>query len=678
MKLLLIFLVRFAIVWCDTSSSGGCQSYNKTDKFLLQRCDNNRNCTSSNVSGVQPSDVLHVKLQGCDSSAIRDANERYERIEQLDISHAGLNSLGDLSKQFAHLTDFNASFNSLRVFPKEFVQKCPSLKNLDLSYNYLNRIHHGDFELTQQFHCIDLSHNVLEIIHPDAFANLSDLQEIRLNNNRLTAIPPLHFLNSGITVHLQENHLLSTFSCAPIAAMSPAVVVHLSWQYVTSFSGDQGCGAHKFHVHQNANATDPEGVSSSTNGGHWHLYCNDQSFRNLGKFAAGPMAFQNIHDILPLISATVLKLDLSGNDIGAFNQSIFERFRTLNELQLSNCKLTTFDISALNKNNQKYLNHLDLERNHLKLIENSWMLKYFSNLVKFNAGRNQLQNASEVIERLPSSVERLVMAHSNRVGNVSQTTFTRLTELKQLDLSDTQLAIDSFDVFQPLERLTDFRISENDLSRVNFSSLASLQPLRELRAAHCQIANTPDVIQYLGPHVEKLDLSGNSATTAFDSHAFERFGNLKELSLNDMGLRQIDAGIFERLTSLTQLDVSKNELVQIDVQRFPSTLEQLHLHANNLREIKHLNRTQFRALRVLSVSQNQLDCDYLDWLRAQFTDKIILIGHPAFNAFEQQNDTCHSNLLLKILLWSAAAFIVLLIIGCLCFLCRKRLCGQNH
>lgn len=685
MKLLLIVLLRFAFVWCDVSNNIACQTYDKNEKFLLQRCDKYQilnNCTS-NVSDIQsPDEVLRVKLQGCDSSAIGDISEQYKLIEQLDISHAGLHSLGDQNKPFVYLTDFNASFNSLHVFPKEFIQKCPRLKNLDLSYNYLSRIDHGDFEQSQQFNGIDLSHNSVETIHPHAFSNLSDLQVLRLNNNRLATIPPLHFLNNAVTLHLEQNHLLSSFNCTSIAAMSRVVTVHLSWQYITSFLGDQGCGARKFRIRQGDNTNNGtdrhEGVSSTTTG-NWQLFCSDQSFRNLQHFVAGPMGFENIHDILPLISATVLKLDLTDNDIGVFNQSIFERFRTLYELRLSNTKLTKFDVGALNKNNQKYLNRIDISQNHLKEIENSWMLKYFSNLLEFNAAGNSIQNASEVIEHLPSSVEQLNVAHSNHVNDVNRNTFSRLTNLRHLDLSDTQLAIDDFDVFRSLERLTNFQISQNDLSRVNFTALASLSQLQEFRAANCRIGNIGDVIQYLGPYVVKLDLSDNAgaANNILHSNAFERFENLKELSLGNVGLQQIDSGIFEHLVQLTDLDLAGNHLDILDFDRFPSSLERLDLHGNNLQEIKHLNRTRFRALRMLNVSQNQLNCDYLDELRTQFNDKILAIDHPSLDAFEQQSGKCHSNLL-RIVLWCIAAFALLLIVGCLCFLCCKYLCEQKH
>lgn len=680
MKLILIFLLRFALVWCDASNNVACLIYNKNEKSLIQRCDKHQlssNCTS-NASDIQSSaDVLSVKLQGCDSSAIRSVAEKYESIEKIDISHSGLTSLGEQSQPFADLSDFNASFNSLHAFPKEFIQKCPSLKNLDLSYNYFSRIDHGDFEQTQQFNSIDLSHNSIEAIHSHAFANLSDLHVLRLNNNRLSTIPPLHFLNSGVTVHLEENHLLSTFNCTSIAAMSRVVTVHLSWQYVTAFLGDQGCGARKFRIRQNANGTTNryEGVSATTTA-NWDVYCNDLSFRNVQNFVAGPMGFENIHDILPLISATVLKLDLSHNDIGVFNQTIFERFRTLYELRLSNTKLTKLDVGALNKNNQKYLNRLDVSQNHLKEIENAWMLKYFSKLMEFNAGGNQIQNASEIIENLPSSVEHLIMAGSNHVGDVNRNTFARLMNLRHLDVSDTQLGVDDFDVFRSLDHLIDFQISQNDLSRVNFTALASLHQLQEFRAANCKIGNVADVIQHLGPYVEKLDLSGNSAT-ALDSNTFKKFANLKELSLANVGLQQLDSGIFEHLTSLTSLNISQNQLKLIDIDRFPSSLERLDLHGNSLQEIKHLNRTRFRALRVLSVSNNQLSCENLDALRTEFNDKIILTDHPSLNAFEQQSGKCHSNSF-AIILWIVAAVVVLLIIGCLCFLCCKRLCAQNN
>lgn len=669
MKLVLVFLA-LAFTWCDASTIV-CQSYNENEKLLLQSCDNYKdqspkNCSSNPPAVLDSSNVRHLKIQGCDSNIIRDANEKYEKIENIDISHADLNSLGNIDKPFADLAELNATINALSKVPKEIINKCPKLETLDLSYNHLERINHGDFEQSQKLKTIDLSSNQLIKIHTDAFANLSDLQVIRLDRNQLSSIPPLRFRNHPIEVGLQKNGL-TEFNCTSIAAMSPATV-YLSWRDIKSFLGDQGCGARKFRIKQN-DGTGYEGVSTVTD--NWELMCNDQSFHNLQHFVAGASAFENIHDILPLISATVWTLDLSDNNIGFLNQTIFERFRTLQELRLSNTELTTFDVSALNTNNQKSLSRLDISYNHLTEIEHSRTLGYYSNLTEFNAAGNQIQNASDVIGNLPKNVQQLNMAHSINVGNLKD--LTRFSELTHLDLSYTHLNIFDFPVF---ERLTNFDISGNDLSKANFATLTQLNQLKEFRAANCHIQNVPDMIQFIGHYVEKLDLSGNLATR-FAPKSFEKLTNLKELSIGDMQMQDIDAGIFEHLTNLTYLNMTGNKLEDFDVGRFPRTLQQFHLHGNNLKRIVNLDRKHFPALKVLSVSQNLLECDYLDQLHDQFTDTIILIDDPQHNPFEQRNGTCHSKLSF-IILCIVAVLVILLIAICVCFLCRKRLCKKNY
>lgn len=679
MKLLLLFL-GIAVVFCDASNII-CQYYTKNESLLLQLCDNYKyqlpkDCPHK-LTDLPALDVRRLKIQGCDSREIRDASEQYGSIEQLDISHAGLNSLDDAVLIFAELTDLNASSNALTEIPKKMLNKCPKLKTLDLSYNYITRVNHGDFEQSQQYNTINLSHNMLESIHIDAFANLSDLQTILLSHNRLSAIPSLHFLNHPITVDLAENPPLTTFNCAWIAAMSPAQMF-LTWRYIKSFSGTR-CGGLKFKIERSDNGTAIEGVSRlKTN---WKLHCNEQSFRNLQYFVAGPVAFQNIHDILPLISATVWKLDLTNNDVNALNQSGIERFRRLSDLRLRNTKLKTFDVGALNRNSDQYLNHLDLSYNHLKGLENPRFLQYFANLLEFSITGNLIhfQNLSEIIQNLPPSVQRLNMARTFSMGAVddkngkmlAKNTFERLPAITDLDLSDTEFKLDDFSVFQPLQRLTNLNISGNDLSQVNAASLASLYQLQDFRAAYCQIENISELIHHLGPYIETLDLSQNLAPK-IDARAFERLPNLKELKLDRMGLQEIDSSTFEPLTSLTHLDLHGNLLEEIDVERFPRSLQKLRLDGNNLKEIKHLNRTRFPALNSLTLSQNHLDCDYLDELRAQFNDRIILV-----DAFKQKNGTCHSNLL-TIILWIVAAIVVLLILVCICFLCRKRLCRKSY
>lgn len=673
MRLVLIFLA-LAFAWCDASHRYiACSNYQESEKLLTLSCDSydyrlQRICSNQELD-VSPSDVRRLNIQKCDSSTIRDSSEKYNNVEYLDVSNSALDSLGDLNEPLKDLTELNATHNSLLNVPKAFVEKCPSLKTLDLKFNLLTKINHGDFEQPQQLRNIDISYCMLESIYPDAFGNLSDLEVLSLENNRLTEIPSLIFLNHPVSVDLRKNPI-NVFNCSSIAAMSPAVV-HLSWEYITSFLGNQGCGGREFRVKQTPYGGD-EAVSTKT--GDWELHCNDQSFRNLDKFVAGPLAFQNIHEILPLISATVTKLDLSENSVGDLNQTLFERFRRLNELRLKNTQLRSFDVEAISTSNHNYLNRLDISNNHLNEIKNSRMLYYFKNLIELDAGGNEIQNASEIIASLPDRLQRLNMAHSN-VGEINQRTFEKLRDLTHLDLSDTHLSFADFNVFLPLVRLINLNIADNDLSQVNVTSLAQLYQLQEFRAANCHIANVSAVIQSLGPYVEKLDLSKNSAAE-IDPNSFDRFNRLKKISLSGMGLQRLNPSIFEHLSSLTDLDLSGNKLIELS-NGLPKNLQKLNLHGNNLQKIENLNATHFPFLRELKISQNQLECDYVDELRAQFNDKIVLVDDPKFNAFEQKNDTCHSNLMF-ILLCIFAAFLILLILICVCFLCRKRLCRKDY
>lgn len=676
MKLVLIFLALI-FAWCDASGifCSNYQENEKNEKLLTVSCDNydyrvQRMCSNEGLA-VNPSDVRRLRIEKCQSSEIREASEKYKNIDYLDVSNTTLSSLGDLNEPLADLTQLNATRNYLLDVPKAFIEKCPNLRTLHLPYNLITRVNHGDFEQSQQLYYIDLSHCMINFVAPGAFGNLSDLEVLALENNGISEIPPLNFLNRPVRVDLSGNPI-TTFNCSPIAAMSPTVV-HLSWREVTSFLGDQGCGGRKFRIQQNPYGTGLEAVRTVTD--NWELHCNDQSFRNLSTFVSGPMAFENIRDILPLISAAVTKLDLSDNNLGDFSQSLFERFRQLHELRLKNTQLTSFDVAALSPSTRQYLNRLDISNNHLPEIKNSLELSYFANLNKLDAAGNQIQNAPEVIENLPKSLERLNMANSN-VGEIDQRTFHKLPYLTHLDLSDSHLSFADFSVFQPLPHLISLNIAGNDLSQVNMASLPQLYQLQELRAANCQIANVPQMIRSLGPYVEKLDLSGNSAAE-LDLNSFERLNRLKELSLSGMGLQRLNSSIFEHLTSLTTLDLSANKLTELDVERLPKSLQKLHLHGNNLEKIENLNATHFPLVRELTISQNQLECDYIDELRAQFNDNIVRVADPKFNAFEQKNDTCHSNWLF-IVLCILAALLILLILVCVCFLCRKRLCRKKY
>ena len=128
------------------------------------------------------------------------------------------------------------------------------------------------------------------------------------------------------------------------------------------------------------------------------LCYNDEIFQNVQTFVAGPDGFENVAPIFNILDASVLKVDLSNNDIVELNSTTFERFTNLRELNLSNSGLKTLDFNLLNY--QKFLQYFDVSNNHLKEVTKPVLLQYLKQLKYFNAAGNQIRNANEILDSI--------------------------------------------------------------------------------------------------------------------------------------------------------------------------------------------------------------------------------------------------------------------------------------
>lgn len=668
MKCLAIFVLLTVVSLCGADNLL-CQYYSEDTKTYEKYCEHYRRSLPQTCSNVQislnASDVVHLRIEGCGPDTLTNASSQFQDIESLDISYSGYKSLSLTSEEFKNLRLLEASHNEISIISGGLLQKVPELESLDLSRNYLMAVAKSDFDNVRKLKSVNFSHNILESMNGDVFANLTELQIIRLDNNRLSNIPVFSANQNLKELHLEENQQITTFNCTFLSSMS-SVAVYLSWKHVTSFNGNQDCEGKQFRVVANSEF---EGIIP-TSDGTYEFHCNDQSFQNLQNFVAGRNAFENINDLLNLLTPTTQKIDLSGNHIGELNATAFERFWNLRELSLSDTDLTDFDFSVLNVKNQKYLTHLDISKNNLKEVKSAVLLKYFGGLYAFNAAGNEIENLEEVIGYLSSTVQKLNLS-GNPVKNLNQNTFAKFISLRDLILSDTDLIIDEFNPFEHLRSLSNLDISHNNLSNVNFAMLSnSLEQLQNFSAADCQIKNVSEVVKYLGPFVEKLDLSGNEAGVLSPA-SFDGLSNLYELNLSRTEISNFDPKILENFTTLSSLDLSHNQLKEIDLGLLPSKLKRLNLEGNDLEKIENLNRTKFSALKSLAVSENELPCDYLEQLQQDFKD-LDFDG----DLFQQKNGHCHSNLWIIIGIVVAVIVAILLIVCIICVV-RKRCC-RNH
>lgn len=621
MNYLLLFVLS-TLTLCEANNFV-CQFYDFSANSLAKYCENFQlavpitNCTRE-IDAFDAFQVDQLKIGGCDSVTILDSVERFKSARKLDISHSSYKTLDWLDLGVARLETLNASHNELSNI-KIFQQNASdSIVEIDLSYNQLKCIPPNTFDGARQLMRLHLAHNAIHSIVGGAFDGAVNLEFLNLDANRFWTIPIITNNKRLKAIHLNANPIL-TFACADVSMMS-GISLHFSWKWALSFHGDGKCYPESMHVIRDNH---DEGILVASDGTH-EIHCNEQSFVNLTIFVAGHNSITNGGDLLQCLNPTVMQIDLSGTHIGKPNATVFQRFNRLSVLSLSTTMLTDFDFAMVKSDS---LMKLDLSHNDLKFLRNVRLLEGFDSLEELSIAGNHIENTADLIQHLKPAITKLDVS-GNPVGLINSITFEWLTELRQLNLSNTALSIDDMKPFEPLKNLGILDLSQNNLTNVNFTMLSVLHQLNQLNAAHCLIGNASDLIRNLQPSLQRLDLSGNMFDE-LDIQAFDALVQLKSLNLSNTNILSIDLNAFKILPNLQIFDISHNKLHEL---HFPVAathrLSHLFLADNELMEIENFAKTYFTRLDTLTIAENQLSCKYLrrlksEWIELNFADDLF-------------------------------------------------------
>lgn len=413
-----------------------CHYYKESSKSLQIYCDSHRsqlppNCTRES-SSVNPLDVTHLKIEGCEQSFIGDASEKYSNIQSLNISQSGYGSLDWTGKIFKNVILLDVSKNELNTIPTKILSQFPQLTEIRLDENKIKEIFAGDFENSnQKLETISLTSNGLKSIDDNAFAKFNKLMKIYLSQNDFSTFPMEVFNRTNIrAVYLKEYPQLTAINCTLIRALG-LTGIYFTWKYITTFDGH--CNDDWKFVVQNWEYD--ELIWNSVN--RTTFYCNTskECFENMQYFVAGPTSFENIGEMLPLLGSKVTHLDLSGNHIYDLNATTFKRFQNLNYVNLSNTGLKTFSFEFLN--NQTQLKHFDISLNSLDSIDDPKYLQNFTQLTYFNTSGNKIRNIDDILENMPTSIQQLILGGWVRVVKIFDVKlFSRLGNLTELNLND--------------------------------------------------------------------------------------------------------------------------------------------------------------------------------------------------------------------------------------------------
>lgn len=135
----------------------------------------------------------------------------------------------------------------------------------------------------------------------------------------------------------------------------------------------------------------------------------------------------------------------------------------------------------------------------------------------------------------------------------------------------------------------------------------SFERIISFTAGHNQIDNIVELIQCFGSSLVGLYLDGNIVSRFDDQFTFERFTNLKELSLRDTELIEFDFALLKKQDQLRTLDVSNNTLRRVTNIWLSETLENLiefSAAQNRFENVTEIFQHLTSAIKTLDLSSN--------------------------------------------------------------------------
>ncbi|XP_011208883.2 uncharacterized protein LOC105230016 [Bactrocera dorsalis] len=328
--------------------------------------------------------VVYINLSQNNLEKIPDhVFDSVETIEELDLSYNALKTLpanvfnrttlailhlkynsitGDLHFGNDDLQQLDLSFNNIKHIHHGMFDRMTGLTNLNLKGNGITKIQADSFLALKRLRHIDLSINDLDQVSSMIFYKNSELDVIRLNDNpRLSQLPTDGFLsyNGLFTVYFLDisNCAIGALGHKTFSTMPHLATLKLAWNNINNLERD--------------------------------------TFTSLNKLTELDLSnnlIARLDELLFMNNNELTKLNLAGNPIRKLSVRLFMPLAKLQELDVSDCEL-----SSLLSENQYGMGR---------------KYKFYETLRSFNASSNQIKRISSGDVRSFKNLHTLDIAHN--------------------------------------------------------------------------------------------------------------------------------------------------------------------------------------------------------------------------------------------------------------------------
>ncbi|NXQ38857.1 NEPN protein, partial [Catharus fuscescens] len=341
----------------------------------------------------------------------------------------------------------------------------------------------------------------------------------------------------------------------------------------------------------------------------------NNTFKALSTLKSLELCKNQLKQIPTFLPSGLEILKLADNSINALHASDFAGLMKLRVLDLRNNLIATLPPSAFSS--LYNLQSLILDGNNMKSVSAPLRLP---RLMYLSMADNKLNSFPTNFFASFQSLHFLSLS-----GNfLTKVPLDLPKSLLSLKLEKNQLKIVRLQDVKHLENLSEFLLSENELTSIDGAQL--LSNLTTLELSKNQLHTVP---LRLPSRLQKLDCSNNliQRVTAQD---FQGLQDLRHLFLDHNAVSTFEAGALQQCAQLSNLALEQNLLSSIPLRqvnlRTADTLARLDLKGNDIEDVGEQELKDLKQLQVLNLRNNKISLldrkvlEYLPRLRHLYLD----------------------------------------------------------
>ena len=610
----------------------------------------------------------------------RDVFQANRKLKVLDLHSNSFTEIPDYVMFPLHnMQILNMSYNSLTTpMLGQGFKVTKEMAIVDLSGNNLVALESHVFQATLWWddkvtHYLNLSYCNIQHIFPNALNQLYHIDSISLDGNNAIPVDQLQLALDDLSISSLEKLSLSKMNITDI---------------YNFFSQSQHKNLLELTLSHNRIQT-----------------IEDRTFYYLVKLKYLDISFNYLTQLNNLDGLSSLEyLNLSHNQLRSISEMLFEELSLLRVLDISHNRLAHID-------NTPFQTLFDLQSlfvgyNELTALT---ITTGFENLETLSVQSNKLQSMVSV--GMLMKLKNLDMS-DNEIAFVGPNTFSQGQSLKVVNLSHNSISVIDGNAFadsivevldisyNKLTSLHNYGLQEaktiyakaNFVKNISVDALHRQNTLFELNIEQNQISWLPRYLFTPVYSLRVISLSNNPLgiyleRTEESSAIFSGLCNLQKLDLANASVKQIPPTLFNNLISLKSLDISRNSILQLapDVFQNTTNLTNLNVSHNSIKVLHHKTIQRLHQLQILDISYNpfQCSCDIIPFYQWLIQTNVTVVGPltcveppewkgTSVRDFHLDASTCSSPVKLIIFIAAGCAALLLLVIILSCVICKYK------